>query len=206
MKMKQLSVWMMFTLLFAILSGAEVIHMIYLWVTGETPNVIGFIAEILLFVVAAFFCWGREDKRRQEEKRAGPLITEEQEKKMKEAPRHKEPIVICPEGKPYLIIGIVFYVFFLGGVTWMLLDFTWLHFFIALFLGSVCIFDIYKYMKIKNDLSIQEAREELMKRKKAARREALQHRRAEEEKKRQQEAQKQQEAQNQENAQTEEQE
>ena len=112
MKMKQLSVWMMFTLLFAILSGAEVIHMIYLWVTGETPNVIGFIAEILLFVVAAFFCWGREDKRRQEEKRAGPLITEEQKKKMKEAPRHKEPIVICPEGKPYLIMGIVFYVFF----------------------------------------------------------------------------------------------
>ena len=167
MKMKQLSVWMMFTLLFAILSGAEVIHMIYLWVTGETPNVIGFIAEILLFVVAAFFCWGREDKRRQEEKRAGPLITEEQKKKMKEAPRHKEPIVICPEGKPYLIMGIVFYVFFLGGVTWMLLDFTWFHFFIALFLGSVCIFDIYKYMKIKNDLSVKEAREELMKRKRS---------------------------------------
>ena len=88
----------------------------------------------------------------------------------------------------------------------MLLDFTWFHFFIALFLGSVCIFDIYKYMKIKNDLSVKEAREELMKRKKAARREALQRRRAEEEKKRQQEAQKEQEAQNQENAQTEEQE
>lgn len=206
MKMKQLSVWMMFTLLFAILSGAEVVHMIYLWIKGANPNVIGFIAEILLFVVAAFFCWGREDKRRQEEKRAGPLITEEQEKKMKEAPRHKEPIVICPEGKPYLIMAIVFYVLFLGGVTWMLLDFTWTHFFIALFLGSVCIFDIYKYMKIKNDLSIKQAREELMKRKKAARREALQRRRAEEEKKRQQEEKQQQEAQNQENAQTEEQE
>ena len=66
---------------------------------------------------------------------------------------------------------------------------------IALFLGSVCIFDIYKYMKIKNDLSIKQAREELMKQKKAARREALQRRRAEEEKKRQQEEKKQQEAQ-----------
>ena len=205
MKMKKLSMWMVFTLLFAILGGAEVIHMIYLWITGDTPNVIGFIAEILLFVVAAFFCWGREDKRREEERRAGPLITEEQAKKEKDAPRKKEPIVICPEGKPYLIMGIVFYVLFLGSVIWILLDFTWPHFLIALFLASVCIYDIYKYMKIKNDLSIQQAREELMQRKKAARREALQRRRAEEEKKRREEEQKQQ-AESQKTAQTEEQE
>ncbi len=189
MEMKKLSIWVIATALFVLLIVGEVIHGIYLMVTVDAPfNFIGFGAEILLFLLAAMFCWQKEQKRRREEERAGPLLTEQQ--KAEKKTREKEPIVIVPEGKPYLVLGIVFYVLFFISVVVVLLWFTWPRALLSVVLAGISGWDIYKYMKIKNDLTIAQTQADIMKRKREARKAALERqkaRQAEEEAKKQEE-------------------
>ena len=189
MEMKKLSIWVIATVLFVLLIVGEVIHGIYLMVTVDAPfNFIGFGAEILLFLLAAMFCWQKEQKRRREEVRAGPLLTEQQ--KAEKKTREKEPIVIVPEGKPYLVLGIVFYVLFFISVVVVLLWFTWPRALLSVVLAGISGWDIYKYMKIKNDLTIAQTQADIMKRKREARKAALERqkaRQAEEEAKKQEE-------------------
>lgn len=178
MNMKKMSMWSMVAWLFGLLAAGETIHMVYLWVTGEDISPVAYLAEILLFVLISFFCYGKNQKKRQEEERSGPLVTEQQKKENKGA--KKEPIVICPEGKPYLILGLVFYVIFAISVVVLLVWFSWPKALFSAVLGSISIYDIYKYIKIKTELSAARDREAIRQRKKQARKEALERRQREE--------------------------
>lgn len=164
--------------LFGLLAAGEAVHMIYLWATGETVSPVAYLAEILLFVLVSFFCAGKDQKNRQQQEKAGPLVTERQRQENKQ--KKKEPIVICPEGKPYLIMGLIFYVLFAISVVVLLIWFSWSKALLSGVLGSISIYDIYKYIRIKTDLSAARDWEAIRQRKKQARREALERRQREE--------------------------
>ena len=181
MNMKKMSIWGMTTWLFGLLAAGETIHMIYLWASGEKISPAAYLAEILLFALIAFFCSGKNQKKQEEARRSGPLVTEAEEKKGKKG--GKDPIVICPEGKPYLIAAIGFYVVFLMSVAVMLVWFSWPKALLSGTLGGICIYDIYKYIRIKTDIAAAKDREAILQRKKQARREALKRRQEEEAKK-----------------------
>lgn len=187
---KRLSGWMMCFLLFLLLGLGEIVHAIYLAFSGglNFEETMYFAMEILVFLLVALFCRQKEQKRRRKEEREGPLLTEQQKKQMKNHKKEKLPIVIVPEGKPYLVMGIVFYLAFLVNVIVVILSFSWPKTLLAAVLGGISGYDVYKYMRIKTDLAAAKDREEILQRKKAARREALARRKAEEEKKARQQA------------------
>ncbi len=184
MDVKKMSGWTMGFLLFLLLGLGEIAHAVYLVFSGGLTfeETIYFVMEILVFLLVALFCRQKEQKRRRREEQEGPL-TEEKKQQLKNKKKEKQPIVIVPEGKPYLVMAIIFYVAFLVNVILVIGWFSWPKTLMAAVLGGISGYDVYKYMRIKTDLAAAKDREEILQRKKAARREALLRRKAEEEKK-----------------------
>ena len=141
------------------------------WATGGKISPIACLMEILLLLLISFFCSNKNRKKQEEARLSGPLVTEERQKQAKKG--QKEPIVICPEGKPYLIAAIGFYVVFLVSAIAMLVWFSWPKVLLSGTLGGICLYDLYKYMRIKTDIAAAKDREAFLQRKKQARREAL---------------------------------
>ena len=160
---------------FGLLAAGETIRMIYLWATGGKISPIACLMEILLLLLISFFCSNKNRKKQEEARLSGPLVTEERQKQAKKG--QKEPIVICPEGKPYLIAAIGFYVVFLVSAIAMLVWFSWPKVLLSGTLGGICLYDLYKYMRIKTDIAAAKDREPFLQRKKQARREAAKGRR-----------------------------
>ena len=179
--MKKMSMWTMAAWFFGLLAAGETIRMIYLWATGGKISPIACLMEILLLLLISFFCSNKNRKKQEEARLSGPLVTEERQKQAKKG--QKEPIVICPEGKPYLIAAIGFYVVFLVSAIAMLVWFSWPKVLLSGTLGGICLYDLYKYMRIKTDIAAAKDREAFLQRKKQARREALMRRQEEEAKK-----------------------
>jgi len=172
--MKKMSMWTMAAWFFGLLAAGETIRMIYLWATGGKISPIACLMEILLLLLISFFCSNKNRKKQEEARLSGPLVTEERQKQAKKG--QKEPIVICPEGKPYLIAAIGFYVVFLVSAIAMLVWFSWPKVLLSGTLGGICLYDLYKYMRIKTDIAAAKDREAFLQRKKQARREALKRR------------------------------
>lgn len=181
MNMKKMSIWTMAAWLFGLVAAGETVRVIYLWITGANFSPIACLMEILLLLLISFFCSNKNRKKQEAERMNGPLVTEEQRKQA--VNNQKEPIVICPEGKPYLVAAIGFYVVFLISAVVMLIWFSWPKVLLSGTLGGICIYDLYKYVRIKTDIAAAKDREAFLQRKKQARREALQRRREEEAKK-----------------------
>ena len=94
-------------------------------------------------------------------RRAGRPAADPNSEKAEKKTRERGPIVIVPEGKPYLVLGIVFYVLFFISVVVVLLWFTWPRALLSVVLAGISGWDIYKYMKMTNDLTIAQRRRTL---------------------------------------------